>query len=51
MLKMTEEECKNKISSMGWDNLRNLWKQIMDCYTPEWDSGKAFEYYVSCKDV
>lgn len=43
---MTAEECEAKIAALDWDGLKNLWEQILDCNTPDWDSGKAFEYLV-----
>jgi hypothetical protein len=37
---------ENAIKSLQWDGLRSLWSQIEDRSTPDWDSGKAFEYMV-----
>ena len=37
---------ENAIKSFQWDGLRSLWNQIENRYTPNWDSGKAFEYTV-----
>jgi len=43
---MTDYECEKLIAPMGWKELSDLWDQIVDCYTPSWDPGKAFEYLV-----
>ena len=43
---MTDEECKDKIETLDWQGLESLWNEIQDCNTPDWDSGKAFEYLV-----
>ena len=37
---------ENAIKSFQWDGLRSLWNQIENRSTPNWDSGKAFEYMV-----
>lgn len=37
---------ENAIKSLQWDGLRSLWSQIENRHTPNWDSGKAFEYMV-----
>jgi len=39
-------EYENAIKSFQWDGLRSLWNQIENRSTPNWDSGKAFEYMV-----
>ncbi|UKB80336.1 restriction endonuclease [Chryseobacterium sp. MEBOG07] len=43
---MTEIEYTNKIRALNWDELKDLWQEIIDNDTPEWESGKAFEYLV-----
>lgn len=34
------------IQSLQWEGLRSLWESIENRNTPEWESGKAFEYLV-----
>lgn len=34
------------IKSLLWDGLRSLWNDIEERHTPDWESGKAFEYLV-----
>ncbi|MEM7655959.1 MAG: restriction endonuclease [Bacteroidota bacterium] len=43
---MTDRQCQEKITAMEWADLQELWDQIQDCHTPDWDAGKAFEYLV-----
>ncbi len=40
----TESEYQSQISSYDWDDLQRLWTQISQRQTPNWDTGKAFEY-------
>ena len=40
------KQYEEMITSLHWDELRNLWKQIESRDTPLWDAGKAFEYLV-----
>ncbi|WP_088254542.1 restriction endonuclease [Fimbriiglobus ruber] len=42
----TQEDYEKRIRAMKWPQLRKLWKQIRARDTPDWDSGKAFEYLV-----
>lgn len=39
-------ELEERIRRFGWDNLKDLWQKIKDNDTPEWTSGKAFEYLI-----
>ncbi|MNK74239.1 hypothetical protein D3C87_937470 [compost metagenome] len=43
---MTEEKYAAKAKTLTWDELRDLWQEILANNTPDWDSGKAFEYLV-----
>ncbi len=45
-LAMKDAEYHNKISQMHWRELQGLWQQILACETPDWESGRAFEYLV-----
>lgn len=40
------EDYEAAIQTMQWDELRTLWRSILDRNTPGWDSGKAFEYLI-----
>lgn len=42
----TAAEYEIKIGSLQWDGLRSLWDDIEKRNTPDWESGKAFEYLV-----
>ncbi|MEE3717587.1 restriction endonuclease [Tumidithrix elongata RA019] len=42
----TPAEYEIKIKSLQWDGLRSLWDDIENRNTPDWESGKAFEYLV-----
>jgi hypothetical protein len=42
----TAAQYENKIKSFQWDDLQLLWNNIEARHTPEWDSGKAFEYMI-----
>ena len=42
----TAAQYEAKIQSLQWDDLRSLWEKIKQRNTPEWDSGRAFEYLV-----
>jgi hypothetical protein len=35
-----------RIEELGWEELQTLWTAIEQRDTPEWESGKAFEYLV-----
>ncbi|MFN6383080.1 MAG: hypothetical protein ACK5RE_12585 [Pseudanabaena sp.] len=40
----TAAEYESMIKSLQWDALRSLWDNIEKRNTPDWESGKAFEY-------
>lgn len=42
----TSSEYRDKISNFDKKKLINLWEQIKSGNTPDWESGKAFEYLV-----
>lgn len=42
----TAAQYEAMIQSLQWDDLRSLWQKIKQRNTPEWGSGKAFEYLV-----
>ena len=42
----TAAEYEAMIQSLQWADLRSLWEKIKQRNTPEWDSGRAFEYLV-----
>lgn len=42
----SRKEYEAKIKRFGWSELRQLWESIKRRDTPDWDSGKAFEYLV-----
>ncbi len=42
----TANEYEKRISTFQWDDLLKLWESIEAGDTPEWESGKAFEYLV-----
>lgn len=37
---------QNRIRRLGWNELRQLWEGIARRDTPDWASGKAFEYLI-----
>ena len=43
---MKDIEAEAKIQALDWAGLRGLWGKIQAGDTPDWDSGKAFEYLV-----
>lgn len=43
---MTELEYAQKIQALNWDELKVLWDNILNNNTPDWASGKAFEYLI-----
>jgi hypothetical protein len=42
----TAAEYESMIKSLQWDALRSLWDNIEKRNTPDWESGKAFEYLI-----
>lgn len=42
----TESEYKTQIQSCNWEELHALWHAIQDGNTPNWDAGKALEYFI-----
>ncbi|MBD2315311.1 restriction endonuclease [Phormidium tenue] len=42
----TAAEYESIIKSLQWDALRSLWDNIEKRNTPDWESGKAFEYLI-----
>lgn len=42
----TAAEHEERIKAMEWSDLRSLWQNIRNRNTPNWPSGKAFEYLV-----
>lgn len=42
----SEAEYKNKIQSYDWIKLEELWQQIQERNTPNFESGKALEYLI-----
>lgn len=43
---MTELECKELIQTYKWKSLRELWQGIQEGNTPDWEKGKALEYFI-----
>jgi hypothetical protein len=41
-----DSDCEQKIQTMGWSDLRDMWDQILEGIATGWDSGKAFEYLI-----
>jgi hypothetical protein len=37
---------KQRAQQLSWDSLRDLWQEIKEGSTPDWDDGKAFEHLV-----
>ncbi|MCB0594595.1 MAG: restriction endonuclease [Lewinellaceae bacterium] len=42
----TEDKYKQRIASFDWEQLNGLWQNIGERETPDWGSGKAFEYLI-----
>ncbi len=42
----TEQEYRQRITNYNWIDLQNLWSAIKNRNTPNWGSGKAFEYFI-----
>ncbi|THJ46357.1 hypothetical protein E9536_39790 [Burkholderia sp. LS-044] len=42
----TDAEYIERVKAYKWGELTNLWQQIQNCSTPDWDPGKALEYLV-----
>ncbi|WP_019500140.1 restriction endonuclease [Pseudanabaena sp. PCC 6802] len=40
------EEYKIRIKGYQWSDLLELWHQILSRKTPDWDTGKALEYFI-----
>lgn len=43
---VADKEYVERVKDYGWSDVAALWDDVLDCRTPEWDSGKALEYVV-----
>ncbi len=39
-------EYQQRIETYNWEQLQNLWQAIQDGNTPNWEDGKALEYFI-----